>query len=141
MKRNKMPFWKDQSGLTLVEVSMVSLILLFIVLGVLRTDLAARYTMRSARVELEAANVLRSFVELEKSKSYVNIADSVTNGVIISDQGTADAADDITGTVTINVTDNGNDTKTIAAIADWNQRSVGNAVARSISLQTLVSEP
>ena len=132
--------WNSR-GLTLVEVAIVSVVLLLIVLGLLRADLSARYAMRSARVELEAMNVLQSYLEQEKSQSYVNIQDANFAGVTFSDQGTAAAADDIVGTVTIDVTDNGDDTKTIQATAAWNQKQAGDTIARGLTLQTLVAEP
>ena len=136
-----MGVYRNSKGLTLVEVAVASLILLLIVLGVFRADLSARYQMRSSRIELEVLNILQSYLEQERSQSYVNINDAAFAGVVFSDRGTADAADDITGSVTIDVTDNGDDTKTLLATAAWNQRQADQTVARNLSLQTLVAEP
>jgi hypothetical protein len=124
-----------------MEMAIGAALIIVITTALLGADLAARYSMRIARQNLEATTVLATFVEQEKAQAYVNIDDSVTPDVLLSDAGTADAADDVTGTITIDVTDNGDDTKTIVGTATWNFRFLNQTMARTIELQTLVAEP
>lgn len=125
--------------MTLVEVVFASGIAALIALCLLQANLSGRYLVRSSRVQLEAANVLRSYIEQQKNKAYVNIQDTAVNDVTLSDWGTADAGDDIEGDITIDVTDNGNDTKTIVGTITWTQRQMNQDVPRTCSLTTMVA--
>ena len=131
----------NRRGLTLVEVAIASLILLVVTLAILRSDLTSRYLVQASRVDLEVLSILQSYLEDERSQSYVNVADAAYPAVTFSTRGTAGAADDITGSVTIDVTDNGDDTKTISATAAWDQRRLNQRVAKTMTLQTMVYEP
>ena len=97
--------------------------------------------MRLARLNMEASNVLMTYVEQEKGLPYVNLTDQNFNDVTFSDNGTADAADDLLGDIVIDVTDNGNDTTTILGTATWSYRYINGTINRTIQLQTLVAEP
>lgn len=131
----------SERGLTLAEVCVSVFLLVTITLSLLHTNLSARHLMSTARVQLEATNVLQSYLEQLKSGSYVGMVDASYPGIVISNAGTAAAGDDLLGTVTIDVTDNGNDTKTILGTAQWTQRRLNQNVTKNISLMTLVSEP
>ena len=131
----------NRQGLTLVEVAIASLILLVVTFGILRADLTSRFIVHASRVDLEVLSILQSYLEDERSQSYVNVADAAYPAVTFSSRGTADASDDITGSVTIDVTDNGDDTKTISATAAWDQHRLNQRIAKTMTLQTMVSEP
>lgn len=132
---------KSESGLTFVEIVVTIGVFTLISLALLQADLSARYAVRNSRTMLEATNVLQTYMEQQRASAYAGLADVVFPAVTLSDSGTADIGDDIVGSVTVDVTDNGDSTKTVFATAAWTERLMGDAVNRSVSLQMLVSEP
>jgi len=127
--------------MTLVEVAVAALLTLVLSLGLLQMNLSARMTMKRTRVMMEATNALQTYMEQVKNTNYAALADQNFAGVTVSSAGTVPVTDDITGNVAIDVTDNGNDTKTIVGTLTWNEHAYGGAVARSLTFTTLVSEP
>src|SRR5688572_30935494 len=98
---------KEEKGLTLVEMIVAAGLAITITAALLSSDLISRQSMRLARLNMEAANVLASYVEQQKNTPYVNLQDVNFAAVTLSDGGTADAADDLIGAIAIDVTDNG----------------------------------
>ena len=132
----------DQRGFTLIEAVIAVALVLLITGALFSADLSARSSMRLARLNLEATDALATFLEQEKAKSYINIGNSTTANVVLSDSGTLDTSDDLTGVIVITVTENvGENTKTIVATATWTQRYISQTLARTITLQTLVAQP
>lgn len=127
--------------MTLVEVTVAVVLALTISLGLLGAHLSARHAMRVSRHAFEASNVLQSYMEQVRATNYVNLADAAVPDVVLSDGGTDAADDNVTGTVQVDVSDNGNDTKTVVATLTWQERFWNQKSERSISLATLVSEP
>lgn len=132
---------RSECGLTLVEMIVAAGLTITITAALLSSDLISRQSMRLARIDMEAANVLASYIEQQKNTPYVNLADQNFPGITLSDSGTADAADDLLGDIAIDVTDNGDDTTTILATATWNYRHINATLNRTIQLQTMVAEP
>ena len=132
----------DQRGFTLIEAVIAVALVLLITGALFSADLSARSSMRLARLNLEATDALATFLEQEKAKPYINIGSSTTANVVLSDSGTLDTSDDLTGVIVITVTENvGENTKTIVATATWTQRYISQTLARTITLQTLVAQP
>ncbi|MCH9036661.1 MAG: hypothetical protein IH860_05020 [Chloroflexi bacterium] len=79
---------------------MIAVALVLLITGALfSADLSARSSMRLARLNLEATDALATFLEQEKAKSYINIGNSTTANVVLSDSGTLDTSDDLTGVI------------------------------------------
>lgn len=127
--------------MVLAETVVAAGLAVMIAVALIWAHLSARTTMRISRHHLEVTNVLQSYMEQVKATNYVNIATADYPDVVLSDGGTGSTADDLVGDVAVNVTDNGDDTKTIVATASWQERLMNQKQARSISLATLVSEP
>ena len=82
----------------------------------------------------------RTYVERIKATDYDEVDDDIINNVTISDNATASTSDDVKGTVTTDVTDNGNSTKTVLVTVTWTGKALGADTNRQVSLSTLVSD-
>lgn len=127
--------------MTLVEVAVALALAVTISLGLLGAHLSARHAMKVSRHALEASNVLQSYMEQVRASAYVNVEDAAYPDVVLSDGGTDAAGDDVTGAVQVDVTDNGDDTKTVIATLTWQERFWNQKNQKSVSLATIVSEP
>ena len=127
-------------GLTLVEVTVSSALVLLIVTALLGAQVSSRYLTRKVRVNFEAANVAQSILEQEKSRDYADIQTRAVTQ-LVSDNGTPqDPADDINGTVDVNVTTSPTgSTKTIAVQVSWNHVYFGIERRSAVNLSTIVS--
>ncbi len=131
---------RGRSGFSMMEVLVAMLLALIMALGLLRMNLASRYMMRNSRVVLEATNVLQTYMEMQRTLAWAGLVDQAYNDIVVSNTGTADAADDILGDVTIDVTDNGDDTKTVLGTLAWTQRMMGQEINRNISSTTMIAD-
>lgn len=131
----------SELGFTLVEVITSTVLCAFMITALVGSMLSTHHMGAMARVETEALSVLQSYVESEKARPYVSIGSSVNNDVMLSNNLSSAAEDNILGTVVITVTDNGDDTKTIVGTVSWTQRFLNANLSRSVVLTTLVSEP
>jgi type II secretory pathway pseudopilin PulG len=132
----------NAKGLTLVEIVVACSLCVMIASGILASLLGTRYTTKMACTRMEASNVLQSYLEQERAKSYVNVQTANYPNVTLSFNGTLlDTSDDVLGNIMINVTDNGDDTKTIVSTATWTENMLNQPINRSASLTLMISEP
>lgn len=129
----------DRRGFTLTEVMVTLLLSVFLATALLWASMANRHSTRTAVLYSKAMAVARSYAEQIKAEDYDALADWTDQDVLISDNATAASDDDLSGTVTVDVTDNGNETKTVVVTVDWTHRTLAAASGRQVSLTTLVS--
>lgn len=130
----------NHSGFTLTEVMVTLLLSVFVVASLLWASLAARHSARLGMIYSNAMMTARTYAEQIKAMDYVDVDDDVINGVAISDNATASTADDVAGTVTVDVTDNGNSTKTVVVTVGWTLRGLNANVNHQVNITTMVSD-
>ena len=129
----------DQSGFTYMEV-MATLVIMTIVVGSLMyASIISRHSVRMSMMHLQASEVARTYLENVKAASYAAVVSSTVPNVTLWDNGTAGTTDDIKGTVTTTVTDNGDSTKTVTVNVQWTIRAFNQNRTDQISLATMVS--
>ena len=129
----------NQAGFTLMEVMVTLLLAVTIVASLLWASLGVRHSVRMGMNYSQALMTVRSYVEQVRAMDYDNVDDDTITDVTISDNATVVATDDVTGTVTIDVTDNGNSTKTVVVTVDWAGKALNADTNRQVSMTTLVS--
>ena len=130
----------NQKGLTLLETVGSAFLILLISLALLGAQLSARHLTRKGRIHLEATNIAQSLLEQEKSRTFDKINSWQSTNVVVTNNGTPqDSADDIVGSVQVNVTNNGT-TKEINVTLSWSHIYFGVTRNSSVSLSTLVAD-
>lgn len=130
----------NQAGFTLLEVMITLLLAVALVASLLFASLGTRHSVRMAMIQSQALMLARTYVERIRATDYDDVEDDTVNNVTISNNATASTADDVKGTVTTDVTDNGNSTKTVLVTVTWTGKALGANTNRQVSLSTLVSD-
>ncbi len=117
-------------------------LLIAVLLGgaLLWASLGTRHSVRVGILYSKATALARSYVERIKAMDYDDIADAADVGVLIDDNATAALTDDVNGAVTTEVTDNGNDTKTVLVTVSWTSKALGSTVNHQVDISALVSD-
>lgn len=129
-----------RDGFTLTEVMVTLLLSVFVVSALLWSSLGNRRTGHTGMIYAKAMMTARTYVEQIKALDYSDVANDFINGVTISDNATPEVTDDVTGDVTITVTDNGNSTKTVEVVVDWDLKGLGADAQHQVGLTTMVSD-
>lgn len=149
---------KKRSALTLIE-SLISMALLSVLLvSILGAFFISRMSTLRAKHRITAMDIIRGYMETEikagylggyvDGDSYAMVSSSSAIAVTIDDRGTADASDDLSGTIkpspypaSIQTIDTVS-YKTIGFVAEWNEDVFGTGPAPACSEKavTYVSE-
>lgn len=129
----------NQKGVTIFETSIAIVITLIITLSLLRAHLNVQHSVQQSSHHYEIIHILQSYIETEKSKDYDAVTSQSLSNITLSDNGTDDASDDLTGTVNIAVSATGNDSKQVTATAIWNEKASNAMVTRSESIATRIA--
>ncbi len=127
-------------GMTLVEVVLAIGLAAMLCAPLLNIYTNNHHSVRLSQNYLQASDIARSFLEIEKGKAYANMASQGIANYTISDHGTVDVADDLLGSVDLTVTDNGNSTKTLNSVVTWTMKHAGTGQVNSVNFSTLVAD-
>ncbi|MFT5206976.1 MAG: type II secretory pathway component PulK [Candidatus Omnitrophota bacterium] len=129
-----------EKGMTMVEVVLAVGLAAMLCAPLLNSYTNNHHSMRLAQNHLQASDIARSFIEIEKGKTYANMTSQTIANFTISDHGTVDVADDLFGSVDLTVTNNGDSTKTLSSIVTWTMKHAGTGQVNSVNFSTLVAD-
>jgi hypothetical protein len=129
----------NNKGFSLAEVMVTSMISVFVITSLMYTSLTTQQSIRAGMIFFQAGEVARTKIEGIKALAYAAVVSGTTNNVLLNDNGTVVATDDIFGTVTTTVTDNGDQTKTVAVSVTWTSRALKTNVNHQIGMTTMVA--
>ena len=130
----------NDSGFALLEVMFTAGLAVILSASLLWASLGTRHSVKMGLIYTRAEALARSYMEQIKAMDYDDVADDAVVDVVIGDNATASAVDDVSGTVTTEVTDNGDQTKTVTVTVDWTSKALGANTNRQVSLASMVSD-
>ena len=129
----------NRAGFTYIELMATFVIAAICLGGLFSASLINRHSVRMSMMYFQAGEVARTYLENAKSANYAAVVSSVVPNVTLWDNGTAAVTDDIKGTVTTTVTDNGDSTKSVAVSVQWTFRAFNKNLPDQINFSTMIS--